>query len=78
MNLFRSEEDIRRWVLFDPASEDGIIALSDLLVLFSTESRRHLLDGNYLERWVGQRWPERRDALHRVGKAIPYWMPAAR
>ena len=77
MNLFRTEEDIRRWALFDPASEDGIIALPDLLRLFSTESRRHLLDGDYLERWVGQRWPERRDMLQRIGKAIPYWMPAA-
>ena len=51
MNLFRSEEDARRWSLYDPASEDGFIALPDLLVLFSTESRRHLLDGDYLERW---------------------------
>lgn len=78
MNLFRSEEHVRRWASFDPASEDGIIALSDLSVLFSTESRRHLLDGDYLERWAGQRWPERREALARVGKAIPYWLPAGR
>jgi hypothetical protein len=76
MNLFRSEEHIRRWALLDPGSEPGIISLSDLLVLYSTESRRHLLDGDYLERWAGQRWPERREALHRIGKAIPYWMPA--
>ncbi len=77
MNLFRSEEDIRRWSLFDAASEDGLIGLPDLLVLFGTESRRHLLDGDYLERWAGQRWPERRDALQRIGKANSYWMPAA-
>ncbi|OGL25134.1 MAG: hypothetical protein A3G44_01270 [Candidatus Rokubacteria bacterium RIFCSPLOWO2_12_FULL_73_47] len=76
MNLFRSEGDARRWSLFDPASEDGFISLPDLLVLFSTESRRHLLGGDYLERWAGRRWPERRDALQRIGKAIPYWMPA--
>jgi hypothetical protein len=77
MNLFRSEEDARRWSLYDPASEDGFIALPDLLVLFSTESRRHLLDGDYLERWAGRRWPERRDALQRIGKVNSYWMPAA-
>jgi hypothetical protein len=76
MNLFRSEEDIRRWALFDPSSEAGTVRLSDLLVLYSTESRRHLLDGDYLERWAGQRWPERRAALQQIGKAIPYWMPA--
>lgn len=78
MNLFRSEEDARRWSLFDPASEPGFISLRDLLVLFSTESRRHLLDGNYLERWALQRWPERRDALQRIAKTDPYWMPAPR
>jgi hypothetical protein len=77
MNLFRSEEDIRRWPLFDPASEDGIVTLPDLLILFGTESRRHLLDGDYLERWAARRWIERRDTLHRIGKAIPYWMPPA-
>lgn len=77
MNLFRSEEDIRRWRLFDRDSQDGIITLSDLLVLFGTESRRHLLDGDYLERWAGQRWSERREALQRIGKAVPYWMPGA-
>ncbi len=77
MNLFRAEEDVRRWALFDPASADGIISLPDLLRLFGTESRRHLLDGDYLARWAGQRWPERREALQQIGKAIPYWMPAA-
>jgi len=77
MNLFRSEEDARRWSLFDPASEAGFIPLLDLLVLFSTESRRHLLDGDYLQSWAGRRWPERRDALQRIGKANTYWMPGA-
>jgi len=76
MNLFRSEEDVRRWSLFDPASEEGLIALPELLMLFSTESRRHLLDGDYLERWAGRRWSERRDALQQIGKANSYWMPA--
>jgi hypothetical protein len=78
MNLFRSEEHARRWSLFDPASEPGFISLPDLLALFSTESRRHLRDGNYLEGWAGQRWPERGDTLQRIGKNNPYWMPAAR
>jgi hypothetical protein len=76
MNLFRSEEHIRRWEQFDPASEDGIIALPDLWALYETESRRHLLDGDYLERWAPQRWPERREALQRIDKASPYWLPA--
>jgi len=75
MNLFRSEEHIRRWALFDPTSEDGIIALADLQVLYATESRRHMLDGDYLERWAPLRWPERREALKQIGKATPFWLP---
>ena len=64
MNLFRAEEDIRRWALFDPASADGIISLPDLLRLFGTESRRHLLDGDYLARWAGH------VTVHRFGQRV--------
>jgi len=35
MNLFRSEEHVRRWALFDPASEDGIRPIQEFAALFS-------------------------------------------
>jgi len=35
MNLFRSEEHIRTWARFDPATEEGILTLLDLVKLFS-------------------------------------------
>ena len=74
MNLFRSEEHVRRWVLFNPESVDGMIALPDLAALFGTESRRHWLDDDYLSRWFPQRARERREVLERIGKAIPFWL----
>jgi len=48
MNLFRSEEHARRWAQFNPASEQGFISLADLAGFFGTETRRHLLDADYL------------------------------
>ncbi len=74
MNLFRSEEHVRQWALFNPESADGLIALPDLAALFGTESRRHWLDDDYLSRWFPQRAHERREVLERSGKAIPFWL----
>ena len=48
MNLFRSEEHARRWSQFEPRSEQGFISLAELAGFFGTESRRHMLDGDYL------------------------------
>jgi hypothetical protein len=76
MNLFRSEEHVRRWALFNPASEDGFVSLEDLAAGFGSPSRRHLLDDNYLSFWYPQRYQERRAWLERIGKATPYWLGA--
>jgi hypothetical protein len=77
MNLFRSEEHARRWAQFNPDSEAGFVSLRDLAVLFGTESRRHLLDEDYLSRWFPQRGRERLAALERIGKANVYWVGQA-
>lgn len=73
MNLFRSEEDVRRWDLFSPAAEEGFISLRDLAAWFSTPSRRHLLDDNYLSFWYPQRYQERKAFLEQIGKTTPFW-----
>lgn len=77
MNLFRSEEHVRRSALFNPESRDGLIPLADLAALFGTPSRRHLLDENYLSFWYPQRYLERRTYLERIGKATPHWLGSA-
>jgi hypothetical protein len=75
MNLFRSEEHVRRWAQFNPASErDGLIALADLAGFFGTESRHHMLDGDYLSAWYPRRATERREYLARIGKTSPFWL----
>jgi len=50
MNLFRSEEHIRNWARFDPASEEGIIPLPDLVKLFSVKHFTRRLEPDYFSR----------------------------
>jgi len=79
MNLFRSEGHARRWEQYRPESEEGFISLPELAGFFGTESRRHMLDADYLSRWFPVRATERREYLTRIGKASPFWLgtPAA-
>jgi len=77
MNLFRSEEHARRWPQFNPASEaqHGFIPLPDLAAFFGTESRRHMLDADYLSAWYPKRAAERRAVIERLGRGeVPFWM----
>ena len=74
MNLFRSEEHARRWTQFNPASEVGFISLPELAGFFGTETRRHMLDADYLSVWFPKRGAERREYMTRIGKAVPFWM----
>jgi len=72
MNLFRSEEHIRNWARFDPATEEGIITLPDLVKLFS---------GNYFRRRLDPDWVSRSREYGRemvaifaeIGKTGPFW-----
>ena len=81
MNLFRSEEHARGWAQFNPDSEAGLgfISLPDLVAFFGTETRRHMLDPDYLSAWYPKRAAERRAVLERIGKTTPFWLgtPAA-
>jgi hypothetical protein len=74
MNLFRSEEHARRWPAFQARAEEGFIALPDLVGFFGTESRRHMLDADYLSAWYPRRPAERRAHLERIGKTSPFWL----
>jgi hypothetical protein len=74
MNLFRSEEHARRWPAFQARAEEGFITLPDLAGFFGTETRRHMLDADYLSTWFPRRGAERRVYLERIGKSSPFWL----
>ncbi len=76
MNLFRSEEHVRNWYRFNPDSAEGIMPLAGYVALFSTEDRKHKLDGNYISEWLPRRVQERVGVLQRLGKSSPFWMPS--
>ncbi len=74
MNLFRSEDHARRWPAFQARAEEGFITLVDLAGFFGTETRHHMLDGDYLSRWFPRRGAERRAYLEQIGKTTPFWL----
>ena len=72
MNLFRSEEHVRNWARFDPATEEGIIPLSDLVKLFSGPYFRKRMDSD----WVSRSREYAREmvaTMTQIGKTGPFW-----
>ena len=72
MNLFRSEDHIRNWAGFDPATEEGIFPLPDLVKLFSGNYFRRRLDPDWVSniRTYGR---ELVATLAEIGKTGPFW-----
>ena len=75
MNLFRSEEHVRQWPLYDPASAAGTLPLGAFLEVFSQSLFRQRLTPDYVSRV-----PRLRDdllaTLARVSNNAPFWQPA--
>jgi len=72
MNLFRSEEHIRGWSRFDPAAEQGIVPVPDLVKLFSLNMFTKRLEPDYATRsqeYAG----EFLSAVAELGKTRPFW-----
>ncbi|HLA97920.1 MAG TPA: AAA family ATPase [Anaerolineales bacterium] len=72
MNLFRSEEHVRRWSLYYPAAEDYIMPVVDWAKVFSVPTFRNRLDAEYLEK-ASIYLEEYHQALQDLGKPSPYW-----
>jgi len=72
MNLFRSEEHIRNWAGFDPATEEGIIPLQDLVKIFSGNFFRKRLDPDYASQ-SQQYLSEFLAEIAKVAQTRPFW-----
>ena len=48
MHLFRSEEHVRNWSGFKPDTDGGIVALSDMVKLFSGNFFTKRMDTDYV------------------------------
>jgi hypothetical protein len=72
MNLFRSEEHIRNWARFAPATEEGILPLADVAKVFSGNFLRKRLDPDYVSRskeYLGEFLAE----IAELAKTRPFW-----
>jgi hypothetical protein len=72
MNLFRSEEHVQNWSLYDPETADGVMPLADYATLFSTGLFRERLQPDYLSRLL-QLMPEWVTTLVKLGKTGSFW-----
>jgi hypothetical protein len=72
MNLFRSEEHIKNWKGYQPGTEGGIVALEDLVSLFSLDFTRQRLDTDYVSR-SGEYVNGFLSTVAEVAKKIPFW-----
>jgi hypothetical protein len=74
MNLFRSEEHVRRWSGFKAGTEEGIVELLALVKVFSANLLTRRLTPDYIsnfQKYIG----EFISAVGEMGKVRPFWSP---
>jgi Alkylmercury lyase len=74
MNLFRSEEHVKRWSLYDAVSAESVMPLSDWALVFSGPAFRKRLEPDYLSR-IKEYAPVLFSTLQKLGKSGPFWRP---
>ena len=74
MNLFRSEEHIRNWVRYDPAAEQGILPLENIVKVFSGKFMQKRLDPDYVSH-VQEYFGEVLSVISEIAKIRPFWTP---
>jgi hypothetical protein len=72
MNLFRSEEHVKKWSLYDPVSADAIMPLVDWAKVFSGPLTRNRLKPDYLSR-IQEYTSELFVAIQELGKTGAFW-----
>lgn len=70
MNLFRSEEHLKRWLTYFRAGGDYVMSVSDWATVFSASMFRRRLEPDYLAR-SPQYLEDYRQALQAMGKTLP-------
>jgi hypothetical protein len=74
MNLFRSEDHVRKWKFFASGTEQGIVPLANVAALFSGDFMRKRLEPDYVSRFPGY-WAQVIGALRELAKEHPFWTP---
>ena len=74
MNLFRSEEHIRNWARYDPAAEQGILPLQNVVTVFSGKFMQKRLDVDYASHAL-EYFGETHSVISKIAKMRPFWTP---
>jgi hypothetical protein len=74
MNLFRSEEHVKNWTLWDPVSADAIMPVADWAQAFSGGLTRNRLEPDYLAN-IPEYKTELFLTLQKLGRTGPFWQP---
>jgi len=74
MNLFRAEEHVKKWSLYDSVSAESIMPLSKWALAFSGPLHRNRLEPDYLSR-VKEYASELLLSLKKLGKEGFFWTP---
>jgi len=74
MNLFRSEEHVKNWSLYDSVSAESVMPLSNWALVFSGPLFRNRLKPDYLSR-VKEYASEMLLSLKKLGKTGSFWTP---
>jgi hypothetical protein len=72
MNIFRSEEHVKRWPLYYRMAEDYIMPVSDWAQVFSGPLFRKRLEPDYLAN-SEEYFEEYQSSLRHFGKQSPFW-----
>jgi len=74
MNLFRSEEHVKNWPLYDSVSAESIMPLTNWATAFSGPLFRNRLQPDYLSR-LKEYAPVMLSTLEKLGKRGSFWTP---
>jgi hypothetical protein len=74
MNLFRSEEHIRNWARYNPAADEGILPLENIVKVFSGDFFQKRLDSDYVSHFQ-QYFGETLSVISEIAKMRPFWTP---
>ena len=77
MNLFRSEEHVKAWPHYDPASEEGILPVTEWAEIFAGPLFRNRPELDYLAN-QGKYYAAIFSTLTAMGKTSPFWAPPER
>jgi hypothetical protein len=72
MNLFRSEEHVKRWELYNPASQESIMPVADWAMVLSSPLFRERLQPDMILR-AEEYWQDFFARLAELGRTGAFW-----